>query len=486
MSLTVKAKVIVCIPVWGTQYIERYIAFNLPCFMAQGNLLNMGGDCPYDIEFHYYTDKPGKERLLNHPDIKGLQNDVTVTCELIHELPEEAAADDGASKYDVMASAYEHSLKKAKPGRDIFISLTSDTLYARNVFRNMLRLFEEGKKVVFCGSLRVQENPVLSSISRFKTESAIDIEGGELLDIALDHLHPSVGMSNRWSNNFNIGWPSYLYWILPGKGVLQRGIHLHPMAFRVLEGQSFNGKPSDSSSLSSLYSSEDAAVLSDGCQHCMLSLTSEEEFSDHQFYQLYSPIDIALWMRENAQALQVESLKYPVRYTRPEHACSKEWQRLEKGSQHDVDKILALYDLLKMYPDVTADFAISWRPWESRRLSYGAEWMQSIPPKVNALLAEINKPIVVYGAGEHSDVLWRCTEIARYAVAVSDSDTAKQGQSFEGLPCVAPEDIPRYADTVLISSQGAEQAIKQALKKQFGDQLNIYTLYEVEADKAVG
>jgi len=472
--MSLQPKAIICIPVWGNEYIDRYLGFALPCFCARGNLLNLSNTHGYQVEFHYYTDTNGLLALQEHQYINGVGGDVAVRYFDLHDMFSDQLQ---KSKYDVITLAYEHSLTLAEPERDIYISLTADAIYSQGIFEHIFSVLAAGKRAVFCGTIRVLEDEALSALSEHRDAQVIDIDGAALLDIALNNLHPAVLQHNRYSNNFNIGWPSYLYWVHSEAGVLQRGIHHHPVAFKVVSGQTFGGKPSDSSSLVSCYAYDEVEVLTDCQMHCIFSLSDKDEFSDHEFYQSFSPIDIAIWMCKHALPLQIEMMKDKVRYLSISEENSEEVVALEAQSDRDIEKIIDLYKVLKKHPDLEEDYAFSWRPWESKRVSYGANWMKIYPIKVNEILKKIGGNIVVFGAGEHTRMLWRCTDLSRFAVAIADNDIDRQGGNLYGVPVISPSDIERWSDAVLISSKASENDLYRQLSAQKNN-VEIYKIYE--------
>ncbi len=92
------------------------------------------------------------------------------------------------------------------------------------------------------------------------------------------------------------------------------------------------------------------------------------------------------------------------------------------------------------------------------------------------------KRVVVYGAGLHTQSLLNAfTELN--IVAFADREKTLQGQVKWGCPVIAPEQIPAYADAVLISSRAFESAIIQDLKKQLPESVFILPLYQGLFDK---
>ncbi|PJF38052.1 MAG: hypothetical protein CUN55_18965, partial [Phototrophicales bacterium] len=83
------SKIIVALPVWGSEYLDRYLRIAMPSFCAQGNLLNMSGVSEHQIEFHYYTDGTGSDVLAQNALIYGVNGDVQVIFHDIASLDEQ-------------------------------------------------------------------------------------------------------------------------------------------------------------------------------------------------------------------------------------------------------------------------------------------------------------------------------------------------------------------------------------------------------------
>lgn len=88
------------------------------------------------------------------------------------------------------------------------------------------------------------------------------------------------------------------------------------------------------------------------------------------------------------------------------------------------------------------------------------------------------RPVIVYGAGEHTEWLLRDHALGSLLIAAyADGDPAKQGTTFHGRPVIAPEAIPDHAADVFISSYAHEAAIVRALGERHPGRLSLHRLY---------
>lgn len=101
-----------------------------------------------------------------------------------------------------------------------------------------------------------------------------------------------------------------------------------------------------------------------------------------------------------------------------------------------------------------------------------------VPAIMGALRRRIeSRPLVVYGAGLHTE--WLMKEgLGDFSIAaLADSDSKKWGSRFLGYEIVSPERIADFAEDVLISSYEHEAVIAKTVRELFGDRVRIHRFY---------
>lgn len=102
-------------------------------------------------------------------------------------------------------------------------------------------------------------------------------------------------------------------------------------------------------------------------------------------------------------------------------------------------------------------------------------WSTEMDENMTAIAEKLgDHPVAAFGAGGSALTLLSSSPLSSLNITVfSDNDKRKWGQDVIGVPVVPPEDIPKYADTVVILSQGFEKPIYEQLSKLFRAQVSI-------------
>jgi hypothetical protein len=89
-----------------------------------------------------------------------------------------------------------------------------------------------------------------------------------------------------------------------------------------------------------------------------------------------------------------------------------------------------------------------------------------------------NKKIVIFGAGNHTEVLLDLPEIHRLDIQyIVDNDKDKQGETLRGIPIRSPRNIDGRVEYIIVSSQSFEKEISKQLAEMGVGQQRIIRLY---------
>lgn len=185
---------LITVPVWGTSYIERYLAATLPAVNAALEHTSL------PVRFIVHTDN---ERAFTNARFGG---DVE-----FHPVP---AGNDG---YEIYGACNRQALEMAKPNE--YIMLTGcDTIISREFFAACERRFAEGYRAIFGTAARTIAEP---------DDIPIGASSRELLNWSFDRRHPATN-GGFWLQGCNVqAWAIYFE---GPKGIVCRSFHLPPFA----------------------------------------------------------------------------------------------------------------------------------------------------------------------------------------------------------------------------------------------------------------
>jgi len=106
--------------------------------------------------------------------------------------------------------------------------------------------------------------------------------------------------------------------------------------------------------------------------------------------------------------------------------------------------------------------------------------LQKIQKKCNLLFKELDsKPIVIYGAGMHTKILYnKIKNIKSLNIkAIADKNEQLWGKKVYNITIISPDRIKEYAKDVIISSFAFEQEINKELSSIYHNQIRIHMIY---------
>jgi len=117
---------------------------------------------------------------------------------------------------------------------------------------------------------------------------------------------------------------------------------------------------------------------------------------------------------------------------------------------------------------------------------YLSDWYRALED-IEARLVTLDAPasVVIWGGGIHLEFLYQFTSLFRGSDArryiVIDSDSAKQGKTWRGIPIVSPDAVTELdwdSACLLVSTHGSQAAVVDAAKKRGIPETAIVTLYD--------
>ena len=466
---------LICIPVWGDSFVAKFIDYTLATLL---NDIDVDFFKRHHVELHLFT--------RTHDQIKLSSIDFATfgLNAIYHHIDEEIskhAQGRRGEKYRILNYCHELGMQIAIQKKQAYMPLVSDVVVSKGAIRYAFEKIQEGYLAVFVGTIRVISEIYETKFSAISKDTFNGWQGYEIVDIALDDLHSKVDMTTVNTLGFDYTWPDSLYWLDQTQGLVQKGLFLHPFIFLPNRSMSLDmhtidvnleGLPIEES-YSNIYvvGSSDELVCASLCdrnefEHIKIEdnkrfeidklgefLAFDSAVKPLHFYFLNRSIYFKRNIESKLDCLNVEATECVEKILQSYHKFHKLKQA--QGLSSTQNRLLGLMS------------------------KYENGWLRITKQKVNELVElEGIKEMVVYGFGEHSELLLNFTNIKPYIAAFSDSNPDLWGQYKQGIRCVSPQEIPLYSKDILISSREYETDIESALLKLFGNQLRIFKLYD--------
>ena len=336
---------------WGERYTRFFLDYGLPSQLAAGNIPYMLRHNKGAIRYRIYTTREDAALVVNSSAYASL-------CRLVET---EIVDLDDFDLYNhhnrgTMTLCHAHAIQYANAHNYSLLFIWPDIIFSCNALGTLFNLAVSGKTSVFVGSLAVHTGKFLEELgSKFVVkDGALTIPPRELVAMGMNNL---CIQSEQWKWNspyFN-KFPSWIFWEVPGEGLLQRAFHLTPLLLTPddkdeplvydpndelgLDGNDYLGRAMHD--ISSMY------VLEDSDDFFIASLNDDiipQENRDS------TVTDVALYARQIFKPYHIGLFMHKIRF----HSLdlSPEWDRIESSSDHIVQQVIALLQLLYSYPDM--------------------------------------------------------------------------------------------------------------------------------------
>ncbi|GIL00712.1 MAG: hypothetical protein BroJett030_06110 [Alphaproteobacteria bacterium] len=208
----------IVLPVWGRDFIGQFVEIAL---RNQLQSQCIAFDERSNIEYMVVTDSEGSKLLAASREFRELSKIVKTRLVAADSLA-------GRPAYERLTESYNIALREAKVD-DVYIFLTSDCFFSREVFHEIKRLTQT-KRVVLAPALRVVEESFGAEVG---SAGLFDLSGPEVLELALRHEHQ---LTRAFTINNPKGlahrFPAQILWRFEN-GYVGRWTVMHPIAIRI-------------------------------------------------------------------------------------------------------------------------------------------------------------------------------------------------------------------------------------------------------------
>jgi hypothetical protein len=267
------------IPIWGKDYIERWLNFSFAALRSSGNIPYLAEHS--DFEIALLTQSEDVDFMQALPRFRESMSGIRVRYIAIDEFFPRA----GTTSYGVpLTLAYAKGiLDLGDAGIGTYVILmNADLVLASGSLVSLLSRIREGCTVIKASSIRAIDGVArLALVNRVDKESGVlEVGRREMMRLANSHLHSTV--SARIVNENNMADSTYyhqIFWRISPDCLAMRAFLLHPLCFRVERMAQKVICPVDYGFITEFSSSGQFGVLDDTDDYFMLELQARDSES---------------------------------------------------------------------------------------------------------------------------------------------------------------------------------------------------------------
>lgn len=249
------AEVRVLLPVWGTAYVDQFLAVGLPSLLAPGNLPALSVTRP--TRFVLLAPRSDAQRVVRDRRWAALSKIVTAEVVEIGDLI-------SASASTVLTLAYARALRSAESLTEtVFIFLVADYVVADGTLSNLHTRIGNGASAVLTANLSATSEAAIPALARQIAGDVLTIAPRELMRVALDHLHPLMTAGLATGQSRHDPDANRVFWRVDADTLVGRHYLLHMAAIRPEVGSFTIAAPSDYALVEELAPSGRVDIISD-------------------------------------------------------------------------------------------------------------------------------------------------------------------------------------------------------------------------------
>ncbi len=210
----------VIVVVWGSWYVSAFLDLSLPTQLAPGNLDALAEQG--EVRYVFYAPEDARRTIEASPLFEQLSRLATVEFVTITTPgPEEPTL-------AFMSRCHLHATTRARAEDAAFIPLQPDSGLSSGSLQAALDAVAGGKRAVLAFGPKVSEAG-LRELSRISAaRSGLALSGAEISQLVVDHPHQAT-IDRMWSGASLPRFPGYLFWEVPGEGLICHTYFLQPL-----------------------------------------------------------------------------------------------------------------------------------------------------------------------------------------------------------------------------------------------------------------
>lgn len=337
---------------WGADYTKLFLEYCLPSQLAPNNLPFLVKENQGSIRYWIYTTREDAVAIRQSAAFERLCGMMETKIIYLEEIDTY-----GKHNRGTMTLCHAHAIDFANQHDYSLIFIWPDTIFSHNAFATLFNLAKSGKKNVLCGSLTAKTSSFLEEFDRTAIAKghAFDLAPRPLVELCSRHLC-DLTLNWFWDSPTFCRWPqSFIFWHVPGEGILERAVHLipflitpenksakltyNPVDEMAIDSSAYLGEAiPDFSTVHVVDDSDDLFILS--LNH--LDLTRGPERS--------SITDLAIFGKDLLYPHNVHLFRHKIRFHYAE--LSPQWEQVESYSEAIAQRFYAMLELLDRYPEI--------------------------------------------------------------------------------------------------------------------------------------
>lgn len=319
--------------VWGAAYVDSMLMLNLPSLLAPGNLpaLISGGVL---VEHAIYTTAADADVIQAHPVYRALQ--AVVPCR-IEILTDKAGPGDYSDTIGRMNSVHARILTECAETGTAWLFDQPDHVWGNRALSHLVERARVGVRcVMFAGIRTVREN-MLSAVTPWRRDVALDIPHRVLIGLGSDTMHVH-DMVRFWGMPVATTWPHHVSWKVGARSFLRRSFHPQPFLIASVPHGVAPSRSVDQDFVDRAYPNPgDVEFVKDTDDFAVIEVSPRLHVSSHNHHPLTLPL-LAAWMSVHANARMRDYFNHPIRF-RGDESSERRWRRMESFSQRITDAL---------------------------------------------------------------------------------------------------------------------------------------------------
>lgn len=330
------------VPVWGELYIQRFLRWGLPSFLAAGNLPAVAARTHgFDIVTDH-ADLP----LYDHPAIERLKALVNVRFRTPGDDLHRHGVPDDSLGYTKMTRYYNAAVTAQDDPAVAHVFLTPEGVFSDGMFPAILARLDAGYRAVALPGFRVLEETAIDNLLAEHLDStglALSATPRELVRWVLDHPHP-ISVAHVWGDAWGPAGPRlhpHYYWPVGDAGFVAHCFHVHPLCawpttpgYRIPPGQTL-----DHEYLQEAVPLNRVHLVTDTDEMCVIDIAQAGHLGDTFGTRPFSAEDVAdfaaLWTNGFHRAFFERGIRV---HAKP---ITDDWRPVESQARATVAEVLA-------------------------------------------------------------------------------------------------------------------------------------------------